>query len=128
MSCKLLLLLVVLPYETTPPRPPSPSASLQCCRYGEGVLTVAGAYFAIGITAFIIFLTVYSFSCCCRAKTRRFGSRGCCAIFFSVLFSPRIWYFLASLALLGGTSAALAQVSAFKKSVRRVCARAHNGE
>jgi len=85
--------------------------------YYEGILSVSGAYFAVGIAAFFIFFFVYSFACACRSKTRRAAKGGCCSTFCGVLFGPRLWFLIAAIVMLGGTSAALSQVTAFRSSV-----------
>jgi hypothetical protein len=72
------------------------------------------------VLAFLFFFFVYSFACCCRRKTRRAAKGGCCRIFCSNLFGPRIWYLVAAVVMLAGTSAALSLVSSFRSSVRGV--------
>lgn len=82
--------------------------------YFTAVLSVAGAYFAIGIISFFIFALVFVSYSCCRPKFRKLPVPGCCAKLFGCIFNARLWSLAAALAMLGGTSACLAIVSSFR--------------
>lgn len=87
--------------------------------YFVAVLSVAGAYFAIGILSFLIFAIVYLSYACCRPKARKVATGGCCARFGRLVFSPRLWYFVAALCMLGGTSAALGLLKTFQDGTEK---------
>lgn len=82
--------------------------------YYTAVVSVAGAYFAIGIVTFLIFALVYASYGCCRPRFRAIAKGGCCSRFVGWLVAPRLWYVAAAGAMLAGTSAALSQVSLFR--------------
>lgn len=84
--------------------------------YFTAVLSVAGAYFAIGIVSFLIFTLIYMSYACCRPKFRKLPRGGCCAKLCGCLFSARLWSLGAALIMLAGTSACLALVSGFRKA------------
>lgn len=84
--------------------------------YYIGVLSVGGAYWAIGIVSFLIFSIVYVSYGMCRPQYRQPPKGNCCARAGKCLFSPRVWYIIAALAMLGGTGAALSLVTSFKNA------------
>lgn len=84
----------------------------------EGVASLAGIFFALGIVFFLAYTAIGLLALCCG--TRKDGDKvhsktgGWCRC----IFGPRLWYLVAMLVLLGGTSAALRQVSLFRETVR----------
>jgi len=83
----------------------------------EGILSLSGAYFAIGILGFILFVALNLSGICCgggaiaRSKLPYTGCVGW-------LLSPTLWFIGGVIVMCCGTSAALAQVTAFQKTVR----------
>lgn len=68
--------------------------------------------------SFLIFSIVYVSYGMCRPQYRQPPKGNCCARAGKCLFSPRVWYIIAALAMLGGTGAALSLVTSFKNAVR----------
>jgi hypothetical protein len=77
--------------------------------------------------SFLIFSIIYISYGMCRPQFRQATKGNCCVRAGKCLFSPRVWYTIAALAMLGGTGAALSLVTSFKNAVSAARARAPAG-
>lgn len=85
--------------------------------YMEGVLSLAGVYFALGIVFFLAFTAVGLLALCCRTRRDTTKEHSGCGSFCRLVFGPRVWYVLALIALVGVSAAAIQQVTAFRNMV-----------
>lgn len=84
--------------------------------YYEGVVSLASAYFIIGVILFFVFVGINIAAVCCRFRTKRI-KRTCCARLSACLFAPSYWY-LGALALMGIlTAVAISQSVQFRTTV-----------
>ena len=84
--------------------------------YYEGVLSLAAAYFVVGVLFFALIVVVNLAAFCCRSAAAK-RRRGACARTLACLTAPAYWY-LAACALMGVlTAVALSQTVQFKTTV-----------
>lgn len=82
--------------------------------YWTAVLSVGGAYWALGTVLFVIFALVLAAYAGCHPKLRTIVPRSCLTVLVSCLFAPRLWFNISALGMLGAAFAGLGLIHKYK--------------